>query len=175
MTKEKESLRPPLFTTFRYHFFLSNAQRRMDALQANHERPTNPCEEVHPFNGVHPHGPPCESRAEAPEPSCLRSIARNRGAMVVGIVVTLVLLAGDSQPLRTTSPNKCSKLFFSPLPLLSVLWRLLQRRLLLHALMPRFMGWEMASTAYELQMVAALMLTALQPPTRHCHLERDCA
>ena len=50
----------------------------MDALQANHERPTNPCEEVHPFSTVHPHGPPCESEAEAPEPSCLRSIARNR-------------------------------------------------------------------------------------------------
>ena len=79
MTKEKESLRPPFFTTFRYHFFLSNAQRRMDALQANHERPTNPYEEVHPFNGVHPHGLPYESGAEAPGPSCLRSIARNGG------------------------------------------------------------------------------------------------
>lgn len=80
MTKEKESLRPPLFATFRCHFFPSNAQGRMDALQANHERPTNSYEEVHPFNGVHPHGPPCESRAEAPEPSCLRSIARNGGS-----------------------------------------------------------------------------------------------
>ena len=101
MTKEKESLRPPLLTTFRYHFFPSNAQGRMDALQANHERPTNPYEEVHPFSSVHPHGLPCESRAEAPEPSCLRSIARKGEAMARGIVVTLVLLAGDSQPLRT--------------------------------------------------------------------------
>lgn len=52
----------------------------MDALQANHERPTNPYEEVHPFSTVHPHGLPYESRAEAPGPSCLRSIARNRGS-----------------------------------------------------------------------------------------------
>jgi len=29
----------------------------MDALQANHERPTNSYEEVHPFSTVHPHGP----------------------------------------------------------------------------------------------------------------------
>ena len=52
----------------------------MDALQANHERPTNPYEEVHPFSTVHPHGLPYESRAEAPGPSCLRSIAQNRGS-----------------------------------------------------------------------------------------------
>ena len=52
----------------------------MDALQANHERPANPHERAHPFSSVHPHGPPCESRAEAPEPSCLRSIARNKGS-----------------------------------------------------------------------------------------------
>lgn len=52
----------------------------MDALQANHERPANPHERAHPFSSVHPHGLPCESRAEAPEPSCLRSIARNKGS-----------------------------------------------------------------------------------------------
>ena len=52
----------------------------MDALQANHERPTNPYEEVHPFSTVHPHGLPCESGTEAPGPSCLRSIARNGGS-----------------------------------------------------------------------------------------------
>jgi len=52
----------------------------MDALQANHERPTNPCEEVHPFSTVHPHGLPYESRAEAPGPTCLKSIAWNRGS-----------------------------------------------------------------------------------------------
>jgi rare lipoprotein A len=52
----------------------------MDALQANHERPANPHERAHPFSSVHPHGPPCESRAEALEPSCLRSIARNGGS-----------------------------------------------------------------------------------------------
>ena len=52
----------------------------MDALQANHERPANPHERAHPFSSVHPHGLPCESRAEAPEPSCLKSIARNRGS-----------------------------------------------------------------------------------------------
>ena len=80
MTKEKRSLRSPLFTTFRCRGFPSNAQGRMEALQANHERPANPHERALPFNGVHPHGPPCESRAEAPEPSCLRSIARNKGS-----------------------------------------------------------------------------------------------
>ena len=139
----------------------------MEALQANHERPANPHERALPFSTVHPYGPPCESRAEAPGPTCLRSIARNgRGAMAREIVVTLVLLAGDSQPLRTISPNKCSNLFFFLLSLPLVLWHLLQRRLLLHALTPRSMAWEMASTAYERQMVAALMLTALQPPTR---------
>lgn len=52
----------------------------MDALQANHERPTNPCGRVHPFSTVHPHGPPCESGAEAPGPTCLESIARNKGS-----------------------------------------------------------------------------------------------
>jgi hypothetical protein len=66
-----------LLATFRYCFFLSNAQRRMDALQANHdERPANPCGRAHPFSSVHPYGPPCESRAEAPGPSCLCSIAQ---------------------------------------------------------------------------------------------------
>jgi rare lipoprotein A len=49
----------------------------MDALQANHdERPANPCGRAHPFSSVHPYGPPCESRAEAPGPSCLCSIAQ---------------------------------------------------------------------------------------------------
>jgi len=52
----------------------------MEALQANHERPANPHERALPFSSVHPHGPPCESRAEALEPSCLESIARNRGS-----------------------------------------------------------------------------------------------
>jgi hypothetical protein len=50
----------------------------MEALQANHERPANPHERALPFSTVHPYGPPCESRAEAPGPTCLRSIARNR-------------------------------------------------------------------------------------------------
>ena len=80
MTKEKESLRPPSFTTFRCRGFPSNAQGRMDALQANHERPANPHERAHPSNGVHPHGLPCESGTEAPGPSCLSSIARNGGS-----------------------------------------------------------------------------------------------
>ena len=52
----------------------------MEALQANHERPANPHERALPFSTVHPYGPPCESRAEAPGPTCLRSIARNRGS-----------------------------------------------------------------------------------------------
>ena len=50
----------------------------MEALQANHERPANPHERALPFSTVHPYGPPCESRAEDPGPTCLRSIARNR-------------------------------------------------------------------------------------------------
>ena len=52
----------------------------MDALQANHERPTNPYGRVHPFSTVHPHGLPCESRAETPGPTCLESIAWQRGS-----------------------------------------------------------------------------------------------
>jgi hypothetical protein len=86
--------------------------------------------------------------------------------MASGIVISCTLLAGDSQPLLTISPNKCLKLFFFLLPLLLVLLRLLQWRLNLHALMQASTAWEMASTAYELQMAAALMLMALQPPIR---------
>ena len=52
----------------------------MEALQANHERPANPHERALPFSTVHPYGPPCESRAEAPGPTCLESIARNKGS-----------------------------------------------------------------------------------------------
>ena len=78
--KRKRALRPFLFATFRCRFFLSSAQRRVDALQANHdERPANPYGRAHPFSSVHPYGPPCESRAEAPGPSCLCSIAWNGG------------------------------------------------------------------------------------------------
>ncbi len=66
----------------------------MDALQANHERPANPHERAHPFSSVHPHGPPCESRAEAPEPSCLRSIARNGGSNGKGNCDKLHIAAG---------------------------------------------------------------------------------
>jgi rare lipoprotein A len=52
----------------------------MEALQANHERPANPHERALPFSTVHPYGLPYESRAEAPGPTCLRSIARNKGS-----------------------------------------------------------------------------------------------
>ncbi len=52
----------------------------MEALQANHERPANPHERALPFSTVHPHGLPCESRTEVPGPTCLESIARNRGS-----------------------------------------------------------------------------------------------
>ena len=52
----------------------------MEALQANHERPANPHERALPFSTVHPHGLPCESGTEAPGPTCLRSIARNKGS-----------------------------------------------------------------------------------------------
>ena len=52
----------------------------MEALQANHERPANPHERALPFSTVHPYGLPCENRAEALGPTCLESIARNRGS-----------------------------------------------------------------------------------------------
>jgi hypothetical protein len=65
MTKEKESLRPPLFTSLRCGF-PEQRSKGMEALQANHERPANPHERALPFSTVHPYGPPCESRAEAP-------------------------------------------------------------------------------------------------------------
>jgi hypothetical protein len=138
----------------------------MEALQANHERPANPHERALPFSTVHPHGPPCESRAEAPGPTCLRSIARKRGSNGKENCDKLHFAGRRLPALANYSPNKCSNLFFFLLSLPLVLWRLLQWRLLPHALTPRSTEWEMASTAYERQMVAALMLTALQPPTR---------
>jgi hypothetical protein len=138
----------------------------MEALQANHERPANPHERALPFSTVHPYGPPCESRAEAPGPTCLRSIARNRGSNGKENCGNVGFAGRRLPALANYSPNKCSKLFFFLLPLLLAFLRLLQRRLLLHALMPRSTAWEMASTVYERQMVAALMLTASQPPTR---------
>lgn len=147
----------------------------MEALQANHERPANPHERALPFSTVHPYGLPYENRAKALGPTCLESIARNKGSNGKRNCDKLHFAGRRLPALANYSPNKCSKLFFFPLPLLLVLWHLLQRRLLLHALTPRSTEWETASTAYELQTVAALMLTALQPPIRHCHLERDCA
>ena len=136
----------------------------MDALQANHERPTNPCGRVHPFSTVHPHGLPYESGAEAPGPTCLKSIARNKGSNGTRNCDKLHIAAGRLAVLANYSLNKCSNLFFFPLPLPLVLLRLLQRRLLLHAPMQASMDLETASTAYALQMAAALMLMALQPP-----------
>ena len=73
----------------------------MDALQANHERPTNPCGRVHPFSTVHPHGLPYESGTEAPGPTCLESITWKGGAMAREIVISCTLLLGDWQSLLT--------------------------------------------------------------------------
>ena len=78
--KRKGELTPSSLYNFPIARLLRLCSKGMDALQANHERPTNPYEEVHPFSTVHPHGLPYESKAEAPGPSCLRSIARNRGS-----------------------------------------------------------------------------------------------
>ena len=78
--KRKGELTPSSLCNLPMMRLLRLCSKGMDALQANHERPTNPYEEVHPFSTVHPHGLPCESKAEAPGPSCLRSIARNRGS-----------------------------------------------------------------------------------------------
>jgi hypothetical protein len=69
--------------------------------------------------------------------------------------------------------NSASNLFFFPLPC-SLASRLLQWRLLRLALTLRTTVSEMASTAFELLMVAASMLTALQPPIVICHSERAC-
>jgi hypothetical protein len=73
------------------------------------------------------------------------------------------------------SPKNSAQTYFSfrfhcPLALL----RLLQWRPLRLALTLRTTVSEMASTAFELPMVAASMLTALQPPIVICHLERAC-
>jgi hypothetical protein len=80
MTKEKESLRPPLSLQASDDAAPEQRSKGMEALQANHERPANPHERALPFSTVHPYGLPCESRTEAPGPTCLRSIARNRGS-----------------------------------------------------------------------------------------------
>ena len=89
------------------------------------------------------------------------------------IVVAFALLTGDWQPLLIIPPKQCSNLFFFPLPC-SLASRLLQWRLLRLALTLRTTVSEMASTAFELLMVAASMLTALQPPIVICHSERAC-
>ena len=98
----------------------------MDALQANHdERPASPCGRAHPFSSVHPYGPPCESRAEAPGPSCLQSIAWNGGDNGEGkrnilmfrrnhakhgaFVIGFALLTGDWQPLLIIPPKTVLK------------------------------------------------------------------
>jgi hypothetical protein len=78
MTKEKEELTPSLSLQASDDAVPEQRSKGMEALQANHERPANPHERALPFSTVHPYGPPCESRAEAPGPTCLRSIARNR-------------------------------------------------------------------------------------------------
>jgi hypothetical protein len=92
--------------------------------------------------------------------------------MARGIVISCTLL-GDWQSLQTISPNKCLKLFFFFPPLL-LASRLLLWRLLLHALMQASMGLETDSTAYALQMAAALMLMALQPPTKRSLSAHAC-
>lgn len=107
----------------------------MDALQANHERPTNSYEEAHPFSSVHPHGPPCESRAEAPGPSCLQSIAWHRGSDGGRKCGNVGFAGRRLAALANYSLKQCSKLFFFLLPLPLALSRLLQWRLLLRAAM----------------------------------------
>ena len=161
--KRKRALRPFLFATFRYCFFLSSAQRRMDALQANHdERPANPCGRAHPFSSVHPYGPPCESRAEAPGPSCLCSIAWNGGDNGEGNCGSVGLADRRLAVLAHYSPPKqCLKLFFFPLPCL-LASRLLQWRLLRHAELQA--STAPASTGAQRPMVNASMLTACLPP-----------
>jgi hypothetical protein len=75
--KEKGELTPSSFLRLSDTAAPEQRSKGMDALQANHdERPANPCGRAHPFSSVHPYGLPCESRAEAPGPSCLQSIAQ---------------------------------------------------------------------------------------------------
>jgi hypothetical protein len=138
----------------------------MEALQANHERPANPHERAPPFSTVHPYGPPCESRAEAPGPTCLRSIARNRRSNGKRNCDKLHFAGRRLPALANYFSKQVLKTILLSASLALVPWHLLQWRRLPHALTPRSTEWEMASTAYERQMVAALMLTALQPPTR---------
>jgi len=147
----------------------------MDALQANHERPTNSYEEVHPFSTVHPYGLPCESGTEVPGPTCLKSIARNGGSNGKRNCDKLHIAGRRLPALAHYSPNKCSNLFFFPLPLPLAPLRLLQWRPNLRALMQASTAWETASTAYELQTAAALMLMALQPPIRRSLSVHACA
>ena len=66
----------------------------MEALQANHERPTNPYGRVLPFSTVHPHGLPYESGTEAPGPTCLKSIAWKGGGNGKGNCDKLHIAAG---------------------------------------------------------------------------------
>jgi hypothetical protein len=140
----------------------------MDALQANHERPTNPYGRVHPFSTVHPHGLPYESRAEAPGPTCLKSIARRRGSNGKGNCDKLHIAAGRLAVLANYSLNKCLKLFFFPLLLLLVLLRLLQWRRLPHAELPA--TTDQASTGAQRPVVNASMLTDYRLLTVPCLL-----
>jgi hypothetical protein len=137
----------------------------MEALQANHECPANPHERALPFSTVHPYGPPCESRAEALGPTCLRSIARNGGSNGKRNCGNVGFAGRRLPALANYFSKQVLKSILLSASLAFGAWRLLQWRLNPHALTPRSMAWEMASTAYERQMVAALMLTALQPPT----------
>jgi rare lipoprotein A len=85
----------------------------MDALQANHdERPANPCGRAHPFSSVHPYGLPCESRAEAPGPSCLQSIAWNGSDNGRGICGSVCLADRRLAALAHYSPKTVLKLIF---------------------------------------------------------------
>ena len=81
----------------------------MEALQANHERPANPHERALPFSTVHPYGLPCESGTEVLGPTCLESIARNKGSNGRGNCDKLHIAAGRLVALAHYSPKQVLK------------------------------------------------------------------
>jgi hypothetical protein len=118
--KEKGELTPSLFLQLSDTAAPEQRSKGMDALQANHdERPANPCGRAHPFSSVHPYGPPCESRAEAPGPSCLCSIAQaltaaaNRGSNGEGNCGRVCLADRRLAVLAHYSPQNSAQTYFS--------------------------------------------------------------
>jgi len=167
--KRKGELTPSSLYNFPIPLFPEQRSKGMEALQANHERPVSPHEKTLPFSTVHPHGLPCESGAEAPGPTCLKSIARNRGSNGKRNCGNVGFAGRRLPALANYSLNKCSKLFFFFPPLL-LASRLLLWRLLLHAVSPR--TTDQASTGAQRPMVNASTPKPLPSPIEACRSEQ---